>query len=191
MDEPSQSSFMVIAYFSLLLLLIMSAVIDTSTKKIPNAIVLTIFIIGLCFNSLTFQGIGLWGSFIGFSVGLIIMLPSYSFAGMGAGDVKLMAAIGSVVGFDKILDVVLYSYLVIFVISLLFIILKGDLTKLLARYKAFFYGLFAGIISYQKPNSSEAAGQRLPLAPAIMLATGYVIYPALCKSEFINHLCHF
>ena len=182
---------MVIAYFSLLLLLLMSAVIDTSTKKIPNAIVLTIFIIGLCFNSLTFEGIGFWESIIGFSVGLIIMLPSYSFAGMGAGDVKLMAAIGSVVGFDKILDVVLYSYLVIFVISLLFIILKGDLTKLLARYKAFFYGLFAGIISYQKPNSSEAAGQRLPLAPAIMLATGYVIYPALCKSEFINHLCHF
>ena len=191
MDEASQSSFMVIAYFSLLLLLLMSAVIDTSTKKIPNAIVLTIFVIGLCFNSLTFEGIGLWESIIGFSVGLIIMLPSYSFATMGAGDVKLMAAIGSVVGFNKILDVVLYSYLIIFVISLLFIILKGDLTKLLVRYKAFFYGLFAGVISYPKPHSSEAAGQRLPLAPAIMLATGYVIYPTLCTSEFINHLCHF
>lgn len=191
MDKTSQSSFMVIAYFSLLLLLIMSAVIDTSTKKIPNAIVLTIFIIGLCFNSLTFQGIGLWGSFIGFSVGLIIMLPSYSFAGMGAGDVKLMAAIGSVVGFNKIVDVALHSYLVIFVMSLLFIILKGDLVKLLVRYKAFFFGLFTGVISYQKPHTSEAAGQRLPLAPAILLATGYVIYPALCKSEFINHLCHF
>ena len=191
MDKASQSSFIVIAFFSLLLLLLMSAVIDTSTKKIPNAIVLTIFVIGLCFNSLTFEGIGLWGSIIGFSVGLIIMLPSYSFAGMGAGDVKLMAAIGSVVGFNKILDVVLYSYLIIFVISLLFIILKGDLTKLLVRYKAFFYGLFAGIISYQKPHSSEAAGQRLPLAPAIMLATGYVIYPSFCKLESISHLCHF
>ena len=142
MDKASQSSFIVIAFFSLLLLLLMSAVIDTSTKKIPNPIVLTIIIIGLCFNSLTFEGIGLWGSIIGFSVGLIIMLPSYSFAGMGAGDVKLMAAIGSVVGFDKILNVVLYSYLIIFVMSLLFIILKGDLTKLLVRYKAFFYELY-------------------------------------------------
>jgi prepilin peptidase CpaA len=182
---------MIIIYTLLMVVLLMASIFDATTRKIPNRISLLILISGLAWNYFADQGLGLIGGATGMATGLMLMLPGHIFGSMGAGDTKLMAAIGSVIGFDKILDVVLYSYLVIFVMSLLFIILKGDLVKLLIRYKALFYGLFAGIISYQKPDGSEAAGQRLPLAPAIMLATGYVIYPTLCTSEFISHLCHF
>ena len=182
---------MIIIYALLVIILISASIFDATTHKIPNWISLLILLSGLGWNYLANQGLGLVESATGMTAGLLLMLPGHIFGSMGAGDTKLMAAIGSVVGFNKTLDVVLYSYLSIFVMSLLFIILKGDLVKLLVRYKAFFYGLFAGIVSYQKPDSSEAAGQRIPLAPAISLATFYVISPILCNSEVISHLCHF
>jgi hypothetical protein len=65
------------------------------------------------------------------------------------------------------------------------------LLKLLRRYKALLYGLFSGVFSYQKPDQSEAAGWRLPLAPAIAVATFYVLYPEICNSRFMDDLCHF
>ena len=176
---------------ALILFLIIASIYDIAFQKIPNWLSLLLLISSISWNYFAVEGLDIQASSFGFGVGLLLMLPGYVLSSMGAGDTKLMAAIGCVVGFDKIVDVVLYSYLVMFVMALLFVIQQGDLVKLLVRYKTLLYGLFAGIVSYQKPDSSEAAGQRLPLAPAIMLATGYVIYPTLCTSEFINHLCHF
>lgn len=150
-----------------------------------------LIISGVSYNYFSVEGLGLRDSGLGLIVGLLLMLPGYIFASMGAGDVKLMAAIGSVVGLNKELDVILYSYMVMFALAVLFIMVKGDLIRLLLRYKALVYGLFAGILSYQKPDSSEAASYRLPLAPAIALATFYVLYPQICNSGFIADLCHF
>ena len=183
---------MIIIYLILSVCILIASIYDATTKKIPNWISLTIIVSGLSWNTFSAEGLGLKDSGSGLIVGLLLMLPGYVFGSMGAGDTKLMAAIGSVVGFDKVLDVVFYSYMVMFVMAILFIIIKGDLFKLLLRYKALIYGLFSGILSYQKPDNSEAAGQRLPLAPAIALATLYVLYhPQICNLEFMANLCHF
>ena len=182
---------MLIIYFILIVCLLIAAIYDASIKKIPNWLTLTLVVSGLSWNGISAEGLGLKDSGSGLIAGLLLMLPGYIFASMGAGDVKLMAAIGSVVGFNKTLDVVFYSYMAMLAIAVLFIIVKGDLLKLLLRYKVLIVGLFAGTWSYQKPDSSEAASYRLPLAPAIALATGYVVYPDICNSGFMAKLCHF
>jgi prepilin peptidase CpaA len=182
---------MLIIYSILIVCLLIASIYDATTKKIPNWIALVIIISGFSWNCFFAEGLGLKDSGTGLIAGLLLMLPGYIIASMGAGDVKLMAAIGSVLGFNSVLDVVLYSYMVIFVIAILFIILKGDLVKLLRRYKAFIYGMLSGIVSYQKPDNSEAAGYRMPLAPAISLATLYVLYSNICISGFMANLCHF
>jgi prepilin peptidase CpaA len=133
--------------------------------------------------------LGVRDSGFGLLAGLLLMLPSYVFGGMGAGDVKLMASIGAVVGINQVLDVVFYSYMTMFVMALFFIVVKGDLLKLLRRLRTLIYGLFAGVLAYQKPDTSDAASCRLPLAPAIALATCYVLYPALCNSGLMANLC--
>jgi prepilin peptidase CpaA len=167
-----------------------ASVYDIIYKKIPNWISLIIIVSGLSFNYLSFGKTGLLDSGMGVITGLLLMLPCYIFGSMGAGDVKLIAAIGSFAGFNKQLDIVIYSFFIMFVIAVLFITVKGDLIKFLNRYKVIIYGLFVGIFSYQKPDINEAAAYRLPLAPAISVASIYVMHPEICKLKFIADLCH-
>jgi len=183
---------MLIIYSILTVCLLIASIYDATTKKIPNWISLVLIVSGFNWNYFFAEGLGLRDSSAGLVAGLLLMLPGHVLGSMGAGDVKLVAAIGSVVGLNQVLDVVLYSYMVMFVVAIIFIIARGGLFKLLFRYKALIYGLFIGTWSYQKPDNSEAAGHRLPLAPGITLATFYVLYhPQICNLEFMANLCHF
>lgn len=181
---------MLIIYFILFVCLLIASFYDVIIKKIPNWISIIIIVSGFSWNYFSAKGLGIGDSSAGLVTGLLLFLPCYVFGSMGAGDVKLMAAIGSVVGFNNELDVVIDTYILILVIAVFFICIKGDLFKLLRRYKLFVYGLFAGVLSYQKPDSSEAAAYRLPLAPAITLGTLYVLLPEICKLGYAS-LCHF
>lgn len=44
------------------------------------------------------SGTSVMGSCLGFALGLALMLPGYGLGATGAGDVKLMAAVGAIVG---------------------------------------------------------------------------------------------
>jgi prepilin peptidase CpaA len=182
---------MIIIYLVLIAFVLIAAIYDAATQKIPNWTSLVIIVLGLGWNIFSAEGLGFRDSTFGLLAGFVLMLPSHVFGGMGAGDVKLISAIGSVVGVHHVLDLVLYSYMAMFVMALLFIVVKGDLIKLLLRLRVLVYGLFSGVLAYQKPDPSDAASCRMPLAPAIALATCYVLYPALCNSGFMVNLCHY
>ena len=164
-------------YLFLSACLLLAAANDIKTHKIPNSLVLIIIVGSLICNTFFDIGISLIVSALGLLAGLALMLPSYVLGTMGAGDVKLIAAIGSVAGYHKIVDVVLYSYLAMFLMAVIFIIFRGDLIKLITRYKMMLFGMLGGVISYQKPNASEAAAQKIPLTPAIAIAALYVLFP--------------
>ncbi len=169
------SHYIAIAYSILFILLVVCSINDIKFKIIPNWVVLAIILLGFVLSYLTHEWLGLRNSMIGFFAGLLIMLPFYIFAGMGAGDVKLIAAIGSIVGFDDVIKIILDSFFVMGFISLVFLIVKGGLFKLLLRYLRLGMGLLQGFFFYERPHPSEAAAQRLPMAPAVTLATIYVI----------------
>jgi len=80
-------------------LLVIGAVGDLRTRRIPNRLVLVIGVFGLIY-SLSMQPViagGLRG-FAGLLVGLAIWLPFYAFGWVGAGDVKLFAAAAAWLG---------------------------------------------------------------------------------------------
>ncbi|MGZ5069805.1 MAG: A24 family peptidase [Methylobacter sp.] len=166
---------MLISYSILSVCIIIASIQDLAIMKIPNWSSFIIGISGLCGHYVSGEGLAVSGA--GLIAGLLLMLPGYVFASMGAGDVKFMAAIGSVTGIDAVFDIAFFSYIEIMVMAILFITIKGDLFKLLLRYKTFISGLFFGVLDYRKPDKTEAANYRLPLAPAIALATCYVLYP--------------
>jgi len=71
---------------------------DITTHRIENVSVLAILLLGLL-SQLLGEGVpGIVQWLAGMAVGLGFLLPFYIGGGMAAGDVKLLAAIGSVLG---------------------------------------------------------------------------------------------
>lgn len=90
----------------LALLVLTAAVYDIRFRRIPNWLVLVGLIFGLALNTLLGDPPGPTGSMwaglrhagFGLLLAFVIYLPLYMLRGMGAGDVKMMAAVGSIVG---------------------------------------------------------------------------------------------
>jgi prepilin peptidase CpaA len=55
------------------------------------------------------SGISPASSMMGLLLGLLLMLPGYFFGATGAGDVKLMAAVGTVLGLERIVQAFLLT----------------------------------------------------------------------------------
>jgi prepilin peptidase CpaA len=71
---------------------------DVRFRRIPNLLVLAALVAGLAIN-ISFQGkSGALSSLSGLAVAFIPMFLLHVFGAMGAGDVKLFAAIGAVLG---------------------------------------------------------------------------------------------
>lgn len=78
--------------------LLAATVIDLRSRRIPNALTAGMGGIGIALAAGGVSGISTGASLAGFVFGLLLMLPGYSLGATGAGDVKLMAAVGAILG---------------------------------------------------------------------------------------------
>lgn len=82
----------------LVLIVLTAGIYDLRYRRIPNWLVLTGLVLGLALNTFLFLLPGLERSAMGLGLALLIYFPLYLLHAMGAGDAKLMAAVGSIVG---------------------------------------------------------------------------------------------
>ena len=82
----------------ILLIVIPAAIFDLRQRRVPNWITLPGVVIGVALNTFLYEMPGLWTSLKGLGLAFAIYFTLYLLRGMGAGDVKLMAAIGAAVG---------------------------------------------------------------------------------------------
>ena len=95
MDELKSEMFLLIL---LCLSLLFAAIYDLKYQKIPNLLNFSLAGIAIVFHTI-FSGLdGLLFSGGGLLLGIALFIPPYAFGGMGAGDAKLMGAVGAVVG---------------------------------------------------------------------------------------------
>ena len=76
----------------------LAAVIDLRTRRIPNALTGALAVIGIGIAAAKLGPVGLGGALLGCALGLAFMLPGHLFGATGAGDVKLFAAAGALLG---------------------------------------------------------------------------------------------
>lgn len=149
------------------LFFIIAIAFDLTLKKIPNWLCLITIFSGFVINSYFAQLNGLMLSFLGFTLAFIILFPTFIFKILGAGDIKLMMGIGALMGPTLLIWSVLYAVVAGAITSLILILwqtgFKG-VRKTFGRYWDCFY-----LRTYFKPESDEAAGQRVPYAPALAL----------------------
>ena len=85
--------------------------IDIRTRRIPNELTAAMSGIGLAMAATGLSGISARAAIAGFAIGLILMLPGYLLGATGAGDVKLMAAVGAIVGPGLVVSAFLFTAL--------------------------------------------------------------------------------
>jgi len=86
-----------------------AALTDLRTRRVPNVLVAAGAAAGLAANVWSSGAAGVSRSIAGAAVGFAVFLPFYLLRGMGAGDVKLMGALGACLGALAILQTALVA----------------------------------------------------------------------------------
>ena len=71
---------------------------DIRSRRIPNTLTATMAGLGVGLAAGGVSGVSFGASMAGFVIGLALMMPGHLLGATGAGDVKLMAAVGAIVG---------------------------------------------------------------------------------------------
>ena len=137
---------------------------DLRSHRLPNWLTFSLLVLGLGVHLLLSGISGLLNSLGGGLLGLVLLLPFYLLKkGMGAGDVKMMAAIGAVLGVQNGLLCVGLTLISGSVLGLLFLLFKGGLVLSLRRY-----WLCILSRSWLVPQENDAANLHFPYALAIV-----------------------
>ena len=117
----------------LLVVLITAAIYDAKYRKIPNILTLSTIVAGLVYHSWIsgFQGFifSIGGVFLG--MGLLIVY--YLMGKMGAGDVKLLGAVGSVLGPAGVFNAFLFTAIVGGIYAIILLLYKGHFADSMNR----------------------------------------------------------
>lgn len=107
---------------------------DLRFRRIPNWLTLPALVFGLGYHLITGGLMGLGYSALGVAVGFAFFFLFYVLGGMGAGDVKLMAALGSFLGPKDVLYAGAYTAIAGGVYALILILARKENRKAFARY---------------------------------------------------------
>jgi prepilin peptidase CpaA len=160
----------------LVALLVMAAVIDWRTYRIPNWLTAGGMAFGLIYNSVVAQPWhdGLLGALAGLGVGLVVLLPVYALRVMGAGDVKLMAMVGAIVGLPDILNAVLYSLIVGGIAAVAFALYHRAFRRMSANVMDIVQSMAFAVVVGGRPTpalSGRASIGKLPYGVSIAAGT--------------------
>ena len=108
---PAVSATELVALITLAAMLVVTSYAELKNNRIPNWITLPGLLVGLLAGYLP-GGITLGQSVVGFGVGFGFLFVFYMFGGMGGGDVKLMGAVGALMGYPMILSVLMFTALI-------------------------------------------------------------------------------
>lgn len=154
-----------IVFASLFLLLICTT--DTLYAKIPNLFSLFLTLSGFGLHFWQDGAAGLWIALLGLLTGFVLLIIPYLLGGMGAGDVKALAALGALLGAGTILQVALYMFLAGGLMSILhYLCNRNLLTQCRAGFNALRVFLYSRDIKTFKPDANSES-LRFPYAAAI------------------------
>jgi prepilin peptidase CpaA len=160
-------------------LAIIIAYYDIRYRRIPNPFVLATLASGLAINFITGGLRGLYLSAGGCLLAFILMFMLHLFGAMGAGDVKLFAAIGAVTGIQLVLPTFLVVVLTGGVLALVSIIRAGMLVTTMHRVLQILVGLLPG---WQMPKFAVPADKRHTLPYGVAITIGSIISTAVFRA---------
>jgi len=147
--------------------MVVATVVDIRTRRIPNELTAAMAGVGVGLSATGVSGVPLWASALGFAVGLLLMMPGHVLGATGAGDVKLMAAVGAILGPTMVVKAFLFTAIAGGVLAILVAIRRRRLTATLTSTGQ----LVAGSTGTRELLRSAPAASRFAYGPAIAAGT--------------------
>jgi prepilin peptidase CpaA len=149
-----------------------ATVCDLRARRIPNALTFGAAVAALIASTWSGGLAGAHTSLLGWLLGLALWLPFFALGGMGAGDVKLLAAVGAWLGPRDVLTTAIYAGLAGAVLALAVVLVRrsgrttvANLAMLTGHWRV------AGITAHPQLTLATSTGPRLPYAVAVLIGT--------------------
>jgi len=152
---------------------------DVRYRRIPNPIVLATLISGLATNFVLEGVSGGLNSIGGCLLAFILMFMLHVFGAMGAGDVKLFAAIGAVTGAQLVVPTFVIVVLTGGLLAIVSVIRAGILMSTMHRVLQIFVGMLPG---WQMPKFAVPADRRYTIPYGVAITMGSLISTAIFRS---------
>ena len=163
----------------LLPLAIIIAYYDVRYRRIPNAFVLATLAAGIAINAI-FAGLpGVAASIGGCALAFVLMFMLHVFGAMGAGDVKLFAAIGAVTGAPLVLPTFIVVILTGGLLAIVSIIRAGILMTTMHRVLQIFVGMLPG---WQMPKFAVPQDRKYTIPYGVAITMGSIISVAIFRT---------
>jgi len=173
------SPFVIVSCALLIPLAVIITYYDVRYRRIPNSFVVATLISGLAMNT-TFGGMkGVLSSAGGCVLAFILMFMLHVFGAMGAGDVKLFAAIGSVTGANLVLPTFLVVILTGGVLAVVSIVRSGAVRTTMQRVVQILVGLLPG---WQMPKFAVPTDRSHTIPYGVAITIGSVISMAIFRA---------
>ncbi len=164
--------FMTISHIVVGVVLALACISDLRTRRIPNVLTFSAVVAALVFHLLTGGWSAAGWSIAGCALGALLFFPMFALRGMGAGDVKLLAAVGAWLGPSQVLIAALATSIAGGVIALAVALGHGylktafrNLWMLLANWRVM------GLRPVDELTLEGARGPRLAYALPIAIGT--------------------
>jgi prepilin peptidase CpaA len=151
---------------------------DVRYRRIPNPFVFATLASGISINGI-FGGLsGLYASFGGCALAFGLMFMLHVLGAMGAGDVKLFAAIGAVTGAHLVLPTFFVVVLTGGVLAMVSIIRSGTVITTMNRVLQILVGLLPG---WEMPRFAIPADRSHTIPYGVAITIGSIISTAIFR----------
>ena len=166
----------------LLAMVLAAAVYDVRYRRIPNWLTLAGILAGVALNGFLDQGRpGLFvSSLLGLAIAFGLYFVLYALRAMGAGDVKLMAAVGAIVGWPDWFGVFIVTAIIGGIMALLLVAVRGRVKKTFWNVAFILSELKSGRPAYMRREELDVKNPKaLGLPHGAVIAVGTVFFLAL------------
>lgn len=165
-------AFTIVDIILLVPLAVLITYYDVRYRRIPNAFVLATLVSGLLINGILNGFAGLGASVGGCLIAFGMMFALHLFGAMGAGDVKLFAAIGSVVGISLVVPTFVVVVLTGGVLAIVSTVRARAVVETAHRVLQILIGFLPG---WQVPRFAIPADRKMTIPYGVAITFGSLI----------------
>ena len=171
--------------YVLLLAVLVASVTDLRARRIPNWLTVSTLLLGFALNALIAYPSpleGVWLSTKGFALAFAVNLVMYMLHMTGAGDLKLLAAVGAMVGCSDFVGIFFLTALIGGVLAVVLMLLKGRVRQTLWNV-----GYMVGeLMKWQAPHVTReqldvGSSKALRLPGAVRICLGVVAFLVMAR----------